>query len=63
MAAVPALSTTELLRISHDAWALYKKMQLLHRLEAGTTAEQVEDARAFAREVKTELLSRLGLQA
>jgi hypothetical protein len=52
----------ELLRTSHDAWALFKKMQLLHRLEAGTTAEQVEDARAFAREVKAALLLRLGLE-
>jgi len=48
------------LRTSHDAWALFKKLQLLHST-GHVGQETVDQARDFARQVKVDLLKMLGL--
>lgn len=51
------------LETSHNAWALYQKLALMRRVGDAVSQETVDDARAFAREVKTDLLRMLGLPA
>lgn len=48
------------LETSHNAWALYKKLVLLHGT-GHVGQETVDQARDFARQVKVDLLKMLGL--
>lgn len=48
----------EQLTFSHEAYALYKKHQLLHRT-GHVTEQQLLDSKAFAKETKEDLLSML----